>query len=151
MNPRMRIAPQRPPYCSGCFQHKEGEFIDFEAAYDGPVIPGSPASIPIDDLILCDDCVRRAAELLDLHGEKATIEELQQIVTDQQEEIAGKDKMLTGALATIEELVDHPVKRPAGKPALIGVSDEVREQITRARYERNGTSPAPKNRKDLTS
>ncbi|MBS1863020.1 MAG: hypothetical protein JSS68_15065 [Actinobacteria bacterium] len=140
----MRPAAKRPPYCSGCFQHKSGRFIDFEVAYDGPVIPGSPANIPIDDLILCEDCVRRSAELLDLHGEQATIAELQQIVLDQQAEIEGKDKMLTGALATIEELQDFPVKRPAGKPALVGVSDDVREQITRARYERNGTSPVPK-------
>lgn len=141
----MRVADRRPPYCAGCFQAKQCGFVDFDAAYDGPVIPGTPTPVPIDDLILCEDCVRRAAELLDLHGEEKTIRELEQIVLDQQAEIAAKDKIIVGAKATIEELVDHPVAKAPGKPALVGVSDEVREQITKARYERNGTSAAPKN------
>lgn len=138
----------KPAYCASCYQQDPVRYVDFEAAYDGPVIPGAPAHIAIDDLILCENCLNQAFALLDPQGKDETIAELVQIVKDQQAEIAAKDKMLTGATATIEELVDHPITKPPGKPVLVGVDPEVRKQITKARYERNGTSAAPKKQKE---
>lgn len=134
----------KPAYCASCYQQESVRYVDFEAAYDGPVIPGAPAHIAIDDLVLCENCLNTAFSILDPQGKDETIAELAQIVKDQQREIAAKDKMLTGATATIEELVDHPIAKPPGKPALVGLSPEVRKEITKARYERNGTSSAPK-------
>lgn len=63
----MRVAYTRPPYCAACFQHPEEDCIDFEAAYDGPVIPGSP-TMTVDDLIICKSCLTAAATMLELTG-----------------------------------------------------------------------------------
>lgn len=52
------------PYCSSCFgQYPDRQHVDFEAYWDGPVINGS-VKVAIDDLIVCENCVKRAAELL---------------------------------------------------------------------------------------
>lgn len=128
--------------------------MDFEASYDGPVIPGTPEPIPVDDLIICESCLAEAFALLDPQNLKQTIRELEQIVTDQQAEIKAKDKAIVGSRATISELVDHPVAKVPGKPKLEGVSEEVRAQITRARFERRGTTPDPtqkRKRKKVTA
>ena len=62
----MNIAPSAPPHCASCFDQKPRErHIDFQAAYDGPVIPGGQPT-PIDDLIICESCLRQAARLIGL-------------------------------------------------------------------------------------
>lgn len=140
-----RLAETRPPYCAGCFQHPgEKRCVDFEAAYDGPTIPGAPSPIPIDDLILCENCLAEAFSILDPQGLKETIAELEKAVLAQAEEIRAKDKAVKGAKFTISELERFVVQPIEGKPALIGVSDEVRKVLTRGLYERRGTSPASK-------
>lgn len=136
-----RLADVRPPYCVSCYQHPEGRSVDFEAAYDGPVIPGTPEPVPVDDLILCEDCLAEAFTLLDPENMRETIEQLTQVVLDQQEELDSKDRAIQGFRSTTTELVEHPVKAFPGKPKLEGVSPEVREKITRARYKRRGSSP----------
>lgn len=117
--------------------------MDFEAAYDGPVVPGTPEPVPVDDLVICENCLSEAFALLDPENLRETIGELQQIVLDQQEEIVAKDKAIQGFRSTTNELVDHPVKTFPGKPRLEGVSPEVREKITKARFKRKGTTPDP--------
>jgi hypothetical protein len=134
----------KPPYCASCFQQEAVRYVDFEAAYDGPVIPGSPANIPIDDLVICEKCLGTAFNLLDPQSKDETIAELVEMVEQQQDEIAAKDKAIQGSRATINELVDHPVAMFPGKPRLEGLDPEVRARITKARYERRGTSPASK-------
>jgi len=134
---------QKPAYCASCYQQDPVRYVDFEAAYDGPVIPGSPR-VTVDDLIICENCLGSAFALLDPQGLKQTIEELAELCAQQAEALDAKDKTIVGAKATIEELVDHPIAKFPGKPKLIGVSDEVRRRITQGRFERRGTSPAPK-------
>lgn len=134
----------KPPFCASCFQQDDVRYVDFEAAYDGPVIPGSPANIPVDDLVLCENCLKTAFNLLDPQGKNETIAELVQMVEQLQGEVAAKDKAIQGSRATINELVDHPVASFPGKPRLEGLEPEVRARITKARYDRNGTSPASK-------
>jgi len=118
--------------------------VDFEAAYDGPVIPGTPEPVPVDDLILCEDCLSEAFALLDPQNLRATINELTEIVTGLQAEIKAKDKAIRGFNFTTSELIEHPVAKVPGKPRLEGVPPEVRKQITKALYARRGTTPAPK-------
>lgn len=140
-----RLAATRPPYCSSCFQHPgELRCVDFEAAYDGPVVPGTPEPIPVDDLILCENCLAEAFTILDPQGLRETIIELEKAVLMQAEEIKGKDKALKGARFTITQLEGFAVQPLPGKPRLIGVSDEVRKVITQGLYERRGTTPATK-------
>lgn len=118
--------------------------MDFEAAYDGPTIPGAPSPIPIDDLVLCEQCLAEAFTILDPQNLRETIEELSQIVLDQQREIDEKDKSLQGFRATTNALIDYPPKSFPGKPRLEGVPEDVKEAITKARYSRRGSSTAPK-------
>jgi hypothetical protein len=121
--------------------------VDFEAAYDGPVVPGTPEPVPVDDLVICESCLAEAFALLDPQNLRETITELTQMLLDANREIEAKDKAIQGSASTINELVDHPIKKFPGKPKLVAVSDEVRKQITQGRYERRGTSAAPKKRK----
>lgn len=142
-----KIADPKPPYCASCFNAVDEPHVDFEAAYDGPVIPGTPVPVPVDDLVICESCLEEAFNLLDPQGLRETIRELAQIVQDQQKEIHAKDKAIAGFRASTNELIDHPIKTFPGKPKLEGVPPEVREKITKARFARRGTTPAPKKKK----
>jgi hypothetical protein len=64
----MRVALQNPAYCSACFGARPGEkHIDFEAAYDGPVINSDAGiKVAIDDLVICEKCLIAAASLIGL-------------------------------------------------------------------------------------
>jgi hypothetical protein len=65
-----------PPYCSSCFQQKPAvEHIDFESYWDGPIIEGAGHKQPIDDLIICADCLRAAGELIGLSEHKKLLHE----------------------------------------------------------------------------
>lgn len=72
----MRLADPPPGFCSACFgAAPERRFIDFQADYDGaPVLDRETGTIAVmpwsgelgghDNLYLCENCVRTAAELL---------------------------------------------------------------------------------------
>ena len=137
----------KPAYCASCFQQENTRYVDFEAAYDGPVIPGTPEPIPVDDLILCEGCLREAFRILDPHDQRERIKELEAELEAKDGEIAAKDRIIKGAESTITELVDHPVKAPPGKPPLVAVDKATRKAITRNRYKRRGTTPDPTQRK----
>ena len=55
-----------PPFCAACYGQKpEMRHVDFEAAYDGPVVnPEDDIKMAVDDLILCEECLRSAAQRL---------------------------------------------------------------------------------------
>lgn len=133
----------KPSHCASCYQQDPVRYVDFEAAYDGPVIPGSPASIPIDDLILCENCLKEAFALIDPENLKETVEGLEGVVKDLLEDNEAKDKMIQGFQSTTNELIDHPIKKTPGRPPIVGVTDEVREKITQGRFERRGTTSDP--------
>lgn len=57
----MKVADPNPVYCSCCFQQQPREIhIDFEVAWDGPVINEDGLRVPIDDLYLCETCLEGA-------------------------------------------------------------------------------------------
>jgi hypothetical protein len=61
----MKLADTPPTYCSACHcQASEKKHVDFEAYYDGPVMDGLTHKQPIDDLVLCEDCLGAAALLI---------------------------------------------------------------------------------------
>lgn len=76
----MRIAENPPPYCSVCFGSvPDRRFVDFEVAWDGPVL-GATAEHhgqPIDDLIVCESCLKIAFQVLDLDQNSEAIERLE--------------------------------------------------------------------------
>lgn len=64
----MRLSTTPPAYCSACFnQDPQAIHVDMDAAWDGPVpqMKGDGFdAVAIDDLVLCEACVRSAAGLL---------------------------------------------------------------------------------------
>jgi len=71
-----KLADGAPPFCSSCYaQYADKRYVDFEAAYDGPVLNtdnpnvGGAVKAQIDDLVLCEDCIQEAVEILALHSE----------------------------------------------------------------------------------
>lgn len=76
----MKLAHTVPVACACCYQqHIDRRHVDFEVFYDGPVMPGTDPR-PIDDLVICENCVTTAAKLIGLTREdemKARIVELE--------------------------------------------------------------------------
>lgn len=66
----MRLLNTAPPHCAGCYDQKpQARHVDLEASYDGPVIAGADPDHPpvvIDELVLCEGCLREAAKLIGL-------------------------------------------------------------------------------------
>jgi hypothetical protein len=65
-----------PPACAACGgQYPDRKHVDFGAAWDGPVlnqaevIAEGVTPMQIDDLKVCETCVREAAEVLALSGQ----------------------------------------------------------------------------------
>jgi len=133
----MRRADPNPAYCSVCYQPpnvKEGMgFVDFEVAYDGPVIPGASEPVCIDDLIVCDDCVKAAANLIgfedgaDLRGQ---ISEQRKHIEELEREVRAKDKSIVYLNDTIDATIDFPIKRPGGRSRIIGPDSRKEELAT---------------------
>lgn len=125
LNTRVRIADPKPAYCSGCFQGAEEtvRFVDFQAAHDsgafvnehGAVLEGS------DDLYLCENCVRSAAEALALKPQLVSglYLEIKALERDR-DRLWAYVKSLNEALASQQEVLDNrspvPARRPPGRP-----------------------------------
>jgi hypothetical protein len=69
---KIRLTETPPVRCSSCYgQYPDRTHVDFGAAWDGPVL-GEPDGViggarqVIDDLIICEDCLRDAGRLLGL-------------------------------------------------------------------------------------
>jgi hypothetical protein len=89
-----KFAETPPAMCSGCFgQYPDRQHIDFESSWDGPVVEGgamgengqviSRIPVSIDELILCEDCVREGASLLGLSEENtAKLDQLRAEIID---------------------------------------------------------------------
>lgn len=148
-----RLALHIPPYCASCFQHPDDvSWVDFEASYDGPVIPGSPANIPVDDLIICENCLRHGATLIGMvHNEEAEakVKELEARVAELEEEIPGKDRLISHLERTVAEAIDHPIKRGHGKPAFKGPESHAPE-LAQMRKNRVAREKASKKRRKVS-
>jgi hypothetical protein len=142
-----RIASTPPAFCASCFTVREGDrFVDFEAAYDGPVLigeedhNGNRPMKPIDDLVLCERCVNEAARLLDIGGDNPEIERLEGIIEILGQSDEAKDRMIQRLTMTLEELVDHPIQRRDGAGNFAGVPEDVSAFLKERREQRNTRS-----------
>src|ERR1044072_10051488 len=113
-----KLADPTPACCAACFNAVDERYVNFEAAYDGPVIPGTPVPVPVDDLFICESCLNAAFDLLDPQGLKQTISALEEEVRTSHQELDAKDKIIQGLRSTTNELVEHPVKTFPGKTRL---------------------------------
>lgn len=111
-----KIAPTAPSHCACCFQAgSDKRYVDFEAAYDGPVIPGTPEPVPVDDLVLCEDCLETAFALLDPQGQTGEIGRLSGLLDAAEDHITSLEKQVHGLQETANELVDHPIRKHRGR------------------------------------
>src|SRR3954462_2206167 len=77
----MRIAYPPPAMCSACFgQYTDLIHVDFEAAWDGPVVNNDGSPYSVDELVICERCMRAGYSLLPdpeevetLHGQLAEL------------------------------------------------------------------------------
>jgi hypothetical protein len=111
-------------------------YVDFDAAYDGPVVDSGEENVPgvyMEKIVVCELCVKNSAELLGLEN----VEEVQDQAESWrgyaqhiEEEIAEKDKAIGHLAYTVGVLLDTPVKRPKGRPQLRGPEsheDEIKQ------------------------
>jgi len=90
-----------PPYCSSCFQQKPAvEHIDFEVYWDGPILQGAGHKQPIDDLIVCADCLRTAGELIGLSEHKKLLHQRNELM----EEVKELRKFREDTVKQLEEI-----------------------------------------------
>jgi len=128
------------------------EFVDFEAAYDGPVIDDPNADgvkVYMDKIVVCEHCVKQAAQLLGLDNVQRHVSEKEALVertVELEHEIADKDKAISHLTYTVGTLIDHPVKRPAGKPQLVGPESH-EEELKQLRSSRSKASKVSKGKK----
>lgn len=119
----MKLANTPPAYCSSCFnQDPQALHVDMEAYWDGPVTEpkgDGHDAVAIDDLILCEACVREAASLLPEYAPAQA--ELEEIKRDYRA-LFDFAKQLQETNATMAEALSMRVhvKAPAkaGKPAV---------------------------------
>lgn len=121
----------KPVICSSCRQppmvrDPQPDYVDFEADYAGPLAkldPQSDVNVYVDNIVICEDCVRKAAQMLGMdHVERyrGEIEAKDGYIAELEKEGTKKDRAISDLSYTVGTLIDHPVKRPAGKPQLRG-------------------------------
>ena len=113
-------------YCSSCFQAKPGTpHVDFDAAWDGPVLTdgaGEPIQHAIDELVICEDCLGAAAELLGYAKSNAAerISELESKLSEAASRAFEAERKLEGVRRALPAeptaSVPAPVKRGPGRP-----------------------------------
>lgn len=110
----MRVAPSAPGVCTGCGIAKPFErHIDFEVTFDGPAFELDGARAFVDELVVCEQCVRSAAELLALDVEP--VRELE-IERDRARAQASAWREYAEGLERIYAARPEPVRRGPGRP-----------------------------------
>jgi hypothetical protein len=131
-----RIADPKPVVCSVCLQppmvrDNELVYVDFEVFYDGPVVTrygeraesGQTVAHPVDDLIICEECLRAGAALIGLADSEKTdavIDDMRAEIDALKKEISAKDKAVADLEFSMGVAIDYPVKRPARPPRVMG-------------------------------
>lgn len=118
----MRLADVTPTHCSACFtQRTSDRHVDFEAAWDGPTVPGAQL-VSIDDLVLCESCLREAAALVGCVDNSAAAARVQE-AEDRARELAERLAGATDYIARLEQAQEsrgrleaalRPVQRQEG-------------------------------------
>lgn len=104
-----RLASPPPSACAACFgQYPDRRHVDFEAAYDGPVLEGA-ARVAIDDLIVCENCLADGARILGWVPDQEAREQLAALRVRAAEAEARNE----GQAAYIRKLEDALAARPA--------------------------------------
>ena len=111
----MQITDFKPAICAGCFAAKpDAVYVDFHADWDGPTfLDDAGQRQSIDDLIVCTDCVREAAEVAELHVNPIRSVELER---DEARREAESWREYALSLEQTYGTRPQPIKRPPGRP-----------------------------------
>jgi hypothetical protein len=97
-----------PAYCSACFnQDPSLQHIDFDAASDRGYGDGT-LPVPMDDLILCENCVRTAARLLGMQDRT----ELERELSESRRRFTAEHRRADNAVSYAESLEKAFSERP---------------------------------------
>jgi hypothetical protein len=128
----VKIANPNPAFCAACYgQYSDRRHVDFEAAWDGPVFEGegvhtgdggarSKLPVGIDDLVICEDCLKSAAKLLGWAGPKA-----QQKIDDLELRLERSERDRRQEAADREALEDIVARREQRQPAKAEDPEEI--------------------------
>lgn len=112
----MRIAETPPPYCCCCHSDCVGKVtIDFEAYYDGPVLEAEHYKYQVDDLYLCEDCIKTAGRLVgmgDIEALKVENNELGEAFNVKLEEIESLRNYAKGLKEALDEASSDKIMGP---------------------------------------
>lgn len=115
-----------PIYCSACRgQDKTLTHIDFDAACDRGFGDG-PLPVSMDDLILCENCVKNAGRLVGMEEASETSQERDKFKRLWHEEKALREQAV-GYADRMEEALQHrpdklKVSKPRGRPRVESVA-----------------------------
>jgi hypothetical protein len=148
-----------PVRCSVCLQPPAAhdpkiQYIDFNAAYDGPVVDSGEPGVPgvyMEKIVICELCVKEGAMHLGLREVSEDRVEAWKTYAEQvEDEVTEKDKAISHLAYTVGVLLDYGAKRPMGRPQIQGPEtheDEVKalrkkrtakERLTKASSGANG-------------
>jgi hypothetical protein len=103
------------PYCASCYQARPGQpHVDFDAAYDGPVLDAA-AAMQIDDLVICHVCLGGAARLLGyvLDEDRPRLQQVEAEKVALRERAQAAETALAKARTALAE---GPPRRGPGRP-----------------------------------
>jgi hypothetical protein len=105
MSEKIHLTDKPPVACASCGgQYTDRRHVDFGAAYDGPTFPAEDVAggtvVTVDDLIVCEQCVRDAGRVLGLVDPDAQTRQLEQ----QASQLQTLSERLAGALAYVNRL-----------------------------------------------
>lgn len=131
----MKVASPPPTFCAACHcSAPEKKHVDFEAYYDGPVVDGLTHKQPIDDLVLCVDCIKPAAMLVGMVDNKAMQTEnyeLGKAVEEKDIQLEIYRKAISDLENTLGLSLAGKLRRGHGRPT-ISIPDNL-EEIVRER------------------
>lgn len=120
----VHLSDPRPGFCSACHNSPQGRYVDMDAVHDGGNFVDRETQAYIegtDDLHLCEDCVRRAAEVLafkpDLDARQfREIQRLELRIEYWRQRAEEATRALDRAVQGMPPDVPQPVKRGPGRP-----------------------------------
>ena len=88
--------------------------VDFEAAWDGPVVNNNGTAYSVDELVICEDCMRAAYELLPPSEEGQTLHDQLAELRAQNAQLVQYSQALEAGVSRLEHALGI---RPEGLPA----------------------------------
>jgi hypothetical protein len=109
-------------YCSACgCQDREKRHVDFDAACDRGYGADEAIAVSMDDLILCETCLRSGALLVGMIDDAEPVERIAILERRLDEEKLRADKAVSYAERMEAALAERPtpvkVSRPRGRPS----------------------------------